>query len=301
MTTTSSHHQITLERISREIEQLPLLPGVLFELMKCNPEDESFYDHMLALSQSDPPLATFILSYANSAAYNRAGRINDLQAALSRVGSTTILELLLALSVAKVFIPHRDTQKAIWLHSLEVANISACVAKIIDTGVKPSTAYLCGLLHDIGRFVLFQLAPDALNDTDAKGWSSPTELVNVEQEVVGFNHAHVGYLTCKRLKLPAQVTNLIRYHHHYSAVRHPKVPLELKDSLLIVQFADDLSVMTEVHPEWKTWSRAELIQQIRQNCIHEAWGPQTLPIEEVAAQLPMLLQKAANSCKALGL
>ncbi len=301
MNDTMPHTNITLERISREIDQLPLLPGVLFELMKSDPEDENFYDHMLSLSRSDPPLATFILSYANSAAYNRRGRIDDLQTALSRVGSQTILELLLALSVAKVFVPHRETQKAIWLHSLEVANIGSFVASTMQTTLKPSSAYLCGLLHDIGRFVLFQLAPDALNDTDAQGWSSPTELVHVEEEMVGFNHARVGYLTCQRLKLPAQVTNLIRYHHHYAAVSHPKVPQELKDCLLIVQFADDLSVLTEVHAEWKDWSPRELERQILEHCTHQDWGTQTLPVREVAEQLPTLLETAAKSCKALGL
>lgn len=302
MTDIPSSPSITLEHISREIDQLPLLPGVLFELMRYDPEDQNFYDYMLALSKSDPPLATFILSYANSAAYSQHRRIDDLQTALSRVGSLTILELLLALSVAKVFVPHKATQKAIWQHSLEVANISSFVANEMDTQVKPSSAYMCGLLHDIGRFVLFQLAPDALADTDAHGWSSPTELVSVEEAVVGFNHAHVGYLTCKRLKLPSYITNVIRYHHHYSVVRHPKAPQDLKDTLLLLQFSDDLSVLSEIHPEWKEWSRQELIQQIEHNCIHsKEWGPQTLPIEAVADALPALLKEAERSCHALGL
>jgi len=52
--------------------------------------------------------------------------------------------------------------------------------------VNPEQAYLCGLLHDIGRFVLFDREIDQLNMVESTHWQTPVQLVESERELCFF-------------------------------------------------------------------------------------------------------------------
>ena len=301
MASSSNEHRLTLEEITEHVDHLPMLPAILFEIMQCDADDENFYERIYELAKSDPSLAAFILSYANSAASYATHHIDGLKTALTRVGSQTIVDLLTTLSVARVFIPKKKEHKALWHHSIEVANIASFVSRVSGNHqVPPDEAYMGGLLHDIGRFVLFQLSPNALDETDAKGWHTPKELSEVEQQLLGFNHAKVGYITCKKLHLPQLLINMVRYHHNYEIVEHPRAPKELQELSLVVQFSDAVSVFLAQNQEWKSWSEPELIIEISKNCIHESWVNHEIPVKALVHALPMLMEKSAKTCKSLG-
>lgn len=57
----SSINNVDIESIRKNIEKLPMLPVVVYELMKYNPDSKDFYDIVLKLAQADPPLATALL------------------------------------------------------------------------------------------------------------------------------------------------------------------------------------------------------------------------------------------------
>jgi len=294
--------KVSLDAISKHIDQLPLLPGVVMELLKYDVEDETFYDTLYSLAMSDPPLATFILGYANSASSSPNQSINSLRAALTRVGSHTIVEMITALSVAKVFVPTKAEHRALWQHSIETACIASFICRTsTEIKVEPETAHLAGLLHDIGRFVLFQLAPDALNETDAQGWGTPIELVDVEKAVVGFSHADVGFLACKRLNLPPMICNMVRYHHNYKVFNHPKAPLLFRQLVLVIQFADFVSVLVERNPQWRKWKPDQLREQILENCVSAEWQNHGLPVQPLVENLPELIWNSEQLLEGLGL
>jgi putative nucleotidyltransferase with HDIG domain len=293
---------ITLESVEERLEQLPLLPGVMFELMKSDPDSETFFDDMVRLAKTDPPLASLIIGYANSAACIGNRPVEGIEAALARVGSNTILQLLMAISVARVFVPARDEQRNIWRHSLEVAQIGVFLARTpYFSTVKPETAYMAGLLHDLGRFVMLQVAPDALKDTDVRGWGAAEELIAAEQSTLGFTHTVVGQMACRKMHLPALLSNIVRYHHHHEAVRHPKVPKELRDLLIIIQFADGLSFFLAANPDWPELDADALKQRIETEVVSEAWGGVRLPLLELVHALPMIYADCESACGMLGI
>jgi putative nucleotidyltransferase with HDIG domain len=290
-----------LEKITRHVDQLPMLPGVLFQLMKLNADDEKFYDQVYNLAKTDPPLASFILGYANSAASSPNNPINSLQAALTRVGSQTIVNLITTLSVSKVFVPSQPEHKAIWKHSIETATIAAFISKITHHHeVEPDMAYMCGLLHDIGRFVLFQFAPKALDETDAIGWGSPNELPLVEKKILGTSHAEIGYIACQKLHLPNIVSSLVKHHHNYNIYSNHKAPKVFRELVLIIQFADFLSVMALKTPNWEKLSNSALKAHIRTHCVMKSWDEHNLPIDAITEALPMLIAKSDKLAEALG-
>ncbi|MCP4596568.1 HDOD domain-containing protein [Neptuniibacter sp.] len=285
----TTKRKLTLSIVEKRVEQLPLLPAVVCDLMTLDPNSSHFYDKVTELSESDPPLATRVLKIVNSAAAAPSHTITDLHEALIRVGVNKILYFITSVSVSKVFTPATDQQKAIWQHSIETAHIAEFIAdNMPDFHVDKHMAFTCGLLHDIGRFVLFEITAKAIEVVDSKGWDTPIELPDVERNILGFTHAEVGYLAAKKWQLPKLVVELIHHHHNYGLWQTRDVPESFKQLLTVVQFADFLSVLIEKNPDWPTWDREKLRAQITETCLYKAWPVIPFPIDQLVDELPAI-------------
>ncbi len=283
-----------LQRINQHIERLPLLPAVLFELMRHDKNDEKYYEKVLELSRADPPLASFIIGYANSAGSAPNKHITDIKVALTRVGAHRIVNLLTAKSIAKVFVPNSDEFKILWQHSIEVAVISSFVCRLMsDFELDPETAYIAGLMHDIGRFTMFSIIPDSFKEIEEQGWSDPDELYGSESESLGFSHAEVGYLASKKLKLPELLCNAIRYHHNHK-VWGSNIAMLLQELVIIIQFSDCLSILIEKNPNWIKWSDKELQENIVSHCIRPEFAGVNFPVATLSDALPSLMKNSQH-------
>jgi len=281
--------KLTLSLVDEKVHDLPLLPAVVCELMSLSNDTTNFFEKVTTLSKSDPALATRILQIVNSAASAPAHNIMNLNQALIRVGVDKILSLISILSVIRVFTPTTEQQKEIWKHSIETAIFSEFLTlHIKEFQINRNLAYTCGLLHDIGRFVMFELSSKAIDTIESKGWNTPLELPELEHKLIGFTHAEVGYLAAKRWNLPSSVTNVIHYHYHYGIWSATNAPTEIKQLITIIQFADSLSVFIDKNPGWSDWDDGTLEQEIRKFCIHKSWPDINFPIELLIRELPIM-------------
>ena len=83
--------------------------------------------------------------------------------------------------------------------------------------------FVSGLLHDLGRVLLFIYFPkDSLNILSYSRESNKL-LYEVENEYLGCNHTHFGKQLMQHWNLPPALENNIFYHHNPSAAQH-KIP-----------------------------------------------------------------------------
>ena len=109
-----------------------------------------------------------------------------LGAAVARIGSLHAANLVVALGISRVFIPRDDWERSLWRHALQVALAArALVAHAQPSGLAPDEAYLVELLHDVGRFVMFQEAPDQLRRVDEGDWDTPEALIGLREGRTG--------------------------------------------------------------------------------------------------------------------
>jgi len=250
MNNPSIEHQKMVIEINKAIDDLPSLPSAVSKLMALSISDSHYFDIVQEVAEQDPTFAVRLLKVANSAANASISEITSISHAVARIGTRHIKELILAFAVAKIFIPRNDSERNLWVHSIQVAVASQTIARISShLGIKPEEAYLCGLLHDIGRFVLFNKFPEGPIRIDEKDWESPEKLLEVEKEVCGINHATLGAYAAKKWGLPHEVTNVISNHHSYDYLT--LTPAEIKESKLvqIVQMSDFLSVLLMKNPD----------------------------------------------------
>ena len=168
-------------------------------------------------------------------------RLDSIPDAILRVGVRPLADLLLSLSVVEVFIPRTPGQRNLWVHSIQVAMAARRLAQLHpQTGIGPEQAYLAGLLHDIGRFVMFEHRPSDLGQIDEAAVGNPKELVEAELRICGFDHAELGWHVCEQWKVAEMVTAMVRYHHRYRDTL-AAVPPEVVGLVRLVQQADFMS------------------------------------------------------------
>jgi len=196
------------------LAELPMLPAVLVKLLSLDTENDDYFEDVITLGNEDPTFAVRLVQLSNSTFSSPSEQITTLQQAVVRVGVKAILSMITGLSVLKVFNPKTDGERNLWIHAVETAIIARNITRVNKTlAVDPEAAYLCGLLHDIGRFVLFDANSKQLSRVDEAHWESPQQLVEIEQRILGINHALVGFMACKKWELPILIAEVVKLHH----------------------------------------------------------------------------------------
>ncbi|MDJ0908003.1 MAG: HDOD domain-containing protein [Woeseiaceae bacterium] len=230
-----------LESMAGKVDELPLLPQSLVSLMRLSPDEDDYFDRFEDLAREDPALAVKIVSYANSAASSPASPILSIQAALARMGIQPVRALVASLAVQRAFMPVEPSQINLWKHSVTVGVASQRIAMLLDKlEVDPGFAYLAGLLHDVGRFVMFEHASDELLRVDETDWNTGDDLLAADMDVFMFTHSELGYLACQRWGLPDDISNVVRFHH--GDLEQPIAPGSIDATNLCVQVADRLDL-----------------------------------------------------------
>jgi putative nucleotidyltransferase with HDIG domain len=109
-------------------------------------------------------------------------------------------------------------------HSLAVACCAEKLAKLAPVPLDGSTAYLAGLLHDIGKFLLDEAMPKSFDALVEEARSRKTSMATVEQENLGIDHTILGKRFAQRLQLPSGIILGIWLHHSQTGVISQAMP-----------------------------------------------------------------------------
>jgi putative nucleotidyltransferase with HDIG domain len=238
--TLSELQRRTIDSLESRLEQIAVLPAVISRLAALDLDSPTATDEIIALVRSDPPLALRLMRLANYRSRDEGGT-DTIPRAIVAVGTRSLANLILSLSVVEVFVPHTRGQRNLWIHSIQTAMTARRLAILRpDLGLEMEQCFLAGLLHDIGRFVIFEHRHEEMAQLDEADVDDPRELVAAELRVCGFDHAALGYEVCRRWRLPETVCEMVRVHHMYGENRQ-SVPPEVAALVRMVQQADCFS------------------------------------------------------------
>ena len=149
---------------SRNI-QLPSFPDVVINIRTALEDPKCSSERLAEVVKTDPVLVARLLMSANSAFHNRAGiEIVDLNLAISRLGFEVVRNTAITLAIEQIFAAseHKELKSAvkeIWSSSLSLASMSFVIARS-EGRLNPDNAFLCGLLHEIGKLYILTKARD---------------------------------------------------------------------------------------------------------------------------------------------
>ena len=196
----------------RQIQYLPGLPETVHRVREAMADPEASVKEVAGVVSGDPPIAGKVLSVANSPAYGFHQRVVEVGHAVSLLGLRETYAIVAAATVIEMF-DESDSfdYRAFWRTSLYCAAAAAVFANASAMAKHIRGGFAAGLLHDIGRIVFAEVAPDRYARV---GFSLQGEaLLEAEQEVMGLTHAEAGHELAQHWELPLEIANAIRFHH----------------------------------------------------------------------------------------
>lgn len=291
----------TDELLDKRLDQMPLLPAVVARIASMRPDSEQFVDEIELLAKHDPPFALKLLRLANGGPRPPASPVLTIPQAVKRIGARPLAETITSMAVMRVFVPSTHGQRDLWNHSLQVAIAARHFAeKRPNLDIRPEFAYLAGLLHDIGRFVMFDQHPDELGAVDEVQVHTPAQLIAAELKVCGYDHAELGWLACKNWSLPEEVSHMVRDHHVYESGKTASWPPEMERLIRIVQTADAASFILLTEDDPLQLPAEKLHTLISQRCVNSRFGMQVSDANEILDYIETVDRESAAISRDLG-
>jgi putative nucleotidyltransferase with HDIG domain len=200
------------DRLSSGRYKVPVLPGTMLRVLDVTNRRDATPKEIAGCIESDAAVAGEVISLVNSVAYMPATPIRDLQRAVVHVGVRRVRELMMAVAARLTVMRGASTNRAqdLWAHSLGVAVVAREIAQ--RAGGDPGEAFLAGLLHDIGKTVILDVAAE--EERKHPGTSLSDGLL---QRILDQFHAEAGLQVAKGWRLSDSLCESIAQHHRLVA------------------------------------------------------------------------------------
>lgn len=212
---TGSVPQAVLDELSWRIAQgkveLPLLPGVAMEVTNVAAQENADARAIAELLRKDQAMAAHVLRVVASPVYSGRTQIVSLQQAVARLGVQKIREIALAIAFRVGVFKLKGFEAEVtglFQHSVSAAMFAQEIARVTRRNVED--AFMCGLLHDVGRPVILQALVAILAEQNLR--VSASAVLAATDEL----HAEVGGTLAESWGLPEAVEMSIRHHHSSS-------------------------------------------------------------------------------------
>ncbi len=212
-----------LELILRSLDALSTFPCAVARLLKLTnvtdvsgPERTERINEIARVVECDPVLTAKLLSEAN-----RSGDpdVLTVEAAINKIGleavRTAALDVGLFNNDEKTPLPPKGLDwREFWRHCIAVALAAEMLSKQVETNLDPKHAFVCGLLHDLGKLALVSSFPKGYAKALEAARRGDTPLTEQERKVLGTDHTIAGKKLAELWELPEPVANVIWFHHH---------------------------------------------------------------------------------------
>jgi HD-like signal output (HDOD) protein len=150
----------------KSLETLPPLPGTAHAIMEIYQDPYADAAKLAAIVETDPALCAQLLRWANSPLYGFQGRITTVKKAITQVlGFDLVMNLALGLASVKALKIEGSGPLGLanfWNNALFSASLcrELAVASRMESRPNKGTAYVSGLLHNLGLLVFGHLLPE---------------------------------------------------------------------------------------------------------------------------------------------
>lgn len=203
-----------LETDLNSLIELRPLPEIAMRILKTCQQENANVISLVKLVECDAAVSSRVLAFVNTSMFGYSREVSSINQAVVVLGMKQLSQLAVSVATESVFSEGEnamDARARLYQHSLGCATIGRLLANITGSAVDSSEAFLAGMLHDIGKLVLLDVAPNGY--TELQTQYAGNCLVDIEQQVFGIDHAMLGSKLGRIWGLPAQVNHAIASHH----------------------------------------------------------------------------------------
>lgn len=229
------------ETIAKHETELASFPDIFFRIKEVLEDDSASADKIAKVVSTDMSLAAKLIKLVNSPLYGFPQTIDSIARAVALVGAKELSTLALGISAINYFkdIPSElVNMRTFWRHSI-ACGIFAKILAGTQIGLSPERFFIGGLLHDVGRLILFKKLPYASTEAMLFSRENSVPLVEAERTILEFCHTDISGPLLEAWQFPEGISNMINYHHSPMEFPNPLEPA-------IIHVADNLANAVEV-------------------------------------------------------
>jgi signal transduction histidine kinase len=196
-------------------KSLPTLPHIILKLIQTCNREEPTAKEIAQIINKDLTLAAKLLRMVNSAYYGLPQKVTDINQAVFLLGTDAIKNIAITTAVYNAFEKAKGDDvfnlKQFWWHALLCATVARIIAKKTLYS-SPEEAFLSGLLHDIGKLVLWANFPKEYASVIQSSKNHPDFILAGEMRL-GATHCRVGAWLINQWHLQSFMADAVLYHH----------------------------------------------------------------------------------------
>jgi HD-like signal output (HDOD) protein len=208
-------HNESMAKIVGALGELPSAPRTYTELRLALSDSEAPVDRIVKIVEKDVAITAKLLQLVNSAFFGTVRTVVDVKTAVMYLGVKTLHDLVLSVEIGRAF----DAKRRVEGFSIDQfqrhSNLTASIAvRISEAADFPAHTVAAALLHDAGKLVLADRAPENFARAISLAGREGRPLFSVEEELSGVSHAEVGAYLLSLWGLPYPVVEAVAHHHH---------------------------------------------------------------------------------------
>ncbi len=195
---------------------LPSLGSIENALKDLLSADQRYTSQIAEIIRRDPSLTSRLLRLVNSVYYGISRPIKNIEEAVFYLGIRQIRQLAMVTPIIEDFQKlggdQRFAWRAFWQHCIGTALMTREVIDIVQSQ-KGEIDYVAGLIHDVGKIAMASAFPDYFAEIYINRTDVEQDLLELEREVLGIDHAELGALYLKKQTLPEVFVEIVQFHH----------------------------------------------------------------------------------------
>ena len=206
-----------LNNFIESLKELPTISPVAAKLIEISSDDKCGIREVSKIIESDPSLSSKVIRLANFSGLNTShcGEVDTVYRAISLLGLNMVR--CVSLSISTMNLLNSDYQSEFdpvdfWAHSISCAIASELFAKHFSYP-EPDTAFFAGLMHDLGKYLLFNWKRERYNKVVTRAKVTRTRLLEKEVAHLGIGHTQAAKILMEQWNFPKSLILSSWLHH----------------------------------------------------------------------------------------
>ena len=187
-----------------DYKNIPVQSEIISGIIHLDVDSNSCFRELDGFVSSDQGVATLVLRVVNSPFYSRGQKVANIPHAITVLGFNVVRSLAMLAFSRSIFAQTRDPlfRLHIWQHSLLTALAGRRICEEIGAASGRDDAFVAGLMHDVGKVLLFTHDPQCYLEVLALILETGCSSLQAERQLLGTDHCAVGREAVGQWKLP---------------------------------------------------------------------------------------------------
>jgi putative nucleotidyltransferase with HDIG domain len=178
--------------------------------------DQRYNWQIAEIIRRDPSLTARLLVLVNSVHYGTAKPARNIDEVVFYLGVRLIRQLVVVTQIIedlrKLAEGHRFPWREFWRHCIATALVTREITNV-GHSQDDEIGYIGGLIHDVGKIVMATAFPDQFDQIYRRRGEEGGDLLRLEREVLGVDHAELGAMYLRKQGLGDTFIEIVQFHH----------------------------------------------------------------------------------------